>query len=343
MMEFTFEDSLWEQTLNALPQGGSLSAAQFLTLMEGQSEDALEDAFALLIEKQAELELTTLPAFAAQGQAAVRLRQEQQIAQKADMRAGLEENDPLRVYLEELAMLPAAGDIRLLAEQHLEGDESASRKLVELSLSRVVELARDFVGYGVLLLDLIQEGSMGLWQGIGCYEGGNFESHRDWWIRHAMTRAVLEQALNTGIGQKLRQAMADYRDTDQRLLAELGRNPTLEEIAESMHMTPAQVAVVAEMVENARVLHRAKNPENTEQMPEEEDQAVEDTAYFQMRQRIAELLSGLSEADAKLLTLRYGLEGGVPLNPQQTGARLGLTPEEVIARETAALSKLRTQ
>ena len=339
MMEFTFEDSLWEQTLNALPQGGSLSAAQFLTLMEGQSEDALEDAFALLIEKQAELELTTLPAFSAQGQAAVRLRQEQQIAQKADMRAGLEENDPLRVYLEELAMLPAAGDIRLLAEQHLEGDESASRKLVELSLSRVVELARDFVGYGVLLLDLIQEGSMGLWQGIGCYEGGDFESHRDWWIRHAMTRAVLEQALNTGIGQKLRQAMADYRDTDQRLLAELGRNPTLEEIAEAMHITAEDAAIYGDMLRSARTDAQVK--QEPEEDPQEEQQAVEDTAYFQMRQRITELLSVLEEKEAKLLTLRFGLEGGLPMTPEETGRKLGMTSEEVVAAEAAALSKLR--
>ena len=339
MMEFTFEDSLWEQTLNALPQGGSLSAAQFLTLMEGQSEDALEDAFALLIEKQAELELTTLPAFSAQGQAAVRLRQEQQIAQKADMRAGLEENDPLRVYLEELAMLPAAGDIRLLAEQHLEGDERASRKLVELSLSRVVELARDFVGYGVLLLDLIQEGSMGLWQGIGCYEDGDFESHRDWWIRHAMTRAVLEQALNTGIGQKLRQAMADYRDTDQRLLAELGRNPTLEEIAEAMHITAENAAIYGDMLRSARTDAQVK--QEPEEDPQEEQQAVEDTAYFQMRQRITELLSVLEEKEAKLLTLRFGLEGGLPMTPEETGRKLGMTSEEVVAAEAAALSKLR--
>ena len=339
MMELTFEDSLWEQTLNALPQGGSLSAAQFLTLLEGENEAALEDAFSLLESKRITLELAALPAFAAQGQAAVRLRQEQQIAEKDDMRAGLEENDPLRVYLEELAGLPVAGDIRLLAEQHLEGDENASRKLVELSLSRVVELAKEFVGHGVLLLDLIQEGSMGLWQGIGCYDGGDFECHRDWWIRHAMTRAVLEQALSVGVGQKLRQAMADYRDTDQRLLADLGRNPTLEEIAEAMHITPEETAVYADMIRSARTDAQVK------QEPEEdprEEQAVEDTAYFQMRQRITELLSVLDEKDARLLSLRFGLEGGLPMTPEETGRKLGMTADEVVAAETAALAKLRT-
>ena len=341
MMEFTFEDSLWEQALNALSQGGAMSAAQFLALMEGESEEALEDAFTLLQSKQATLDLASLPAFAAQGQAAVRLRQEQQIAQKQDMAAGLDENDPLRVYLEELAGLPVAGDIRVLAEQHLEGDENATRKLADLSLSRVVELARDFVGRGVLLLDLIQEGSLGLWQGILCYDGGQFETHRDWWIRHFMTRAVMTQALAGGIGQKLRQAMADYRDTDQRLLAELGRNPTLEEIAEAMHVTAEDAAVYADMLRSAR--SDAKVKQEPEEDPQEETQAVEDTAYFQMRQRITELLSGLTERDAKLLTLRFGLEGGMPMSPEETGKQLGMTPDEVVAAEAAALAELRQE
>ena len=341
MMEFTFEDSLWEQTLQALPEGGALSAAQFLTLLEGESEDALEDAFGLLESKRATLDLTTLPAFAAQGQTAVRLRQEQQMAEKPDMTAGLPENDPLRVYLEELAGLPVAGDIRLLALQHLEGDEAASQKLVELSLSRVVELAKEFVGQGVLLLDLIQEGSMGLWQGIGFYEGGDFEAHRDWWIRHAMTRAVMAQALSLCVGQKLRQAMADYRDTDQRLLAELGRNPTLEEIAEAMHITAEDAAIYADMLRSARTDAQVK--QEPEEDPQEEAQAVEDTAYFQMRQRITELLSVLSAQDAKLLTLRFGLEGGLPMSPEDAGKQLGMTADEVVAAEAAALAKLRNQ
>jgi len=341
MMEFTFEDSPWEQTLGALSQGATLSAARFLTLMEGESEEALEDAFALLQSKNAVLDITTLPTFAAQGQTAVRLRQEQQLAEKQDMLSGLEENDPLRLYLEELAGLPVTGDIRLLAQQYLEGDEAASRKLADLSLSRVVELAREYVGCGVLLLDLIQEGSMGLWQGILCYDGGDFEGHRDWWIRHFMARAVIVQAQAGGIGQKLRQAMADYRDTDQRLLTELGRNPTLEEIAEAMHVTAEDAMVYADMLRSAR--SDAKSKQEPEELPQEEDQSVEDTAYFQMRQRITELLSVLPEQEAKLLTLRFGLEGGLPLSPEEAGKKLGMTPDEVVKAEADALVKLRTE
>lgn len=341
MMEFTFEDSPWEQALQGLHRGDTMSAARFLALMEDEEEDQLEAAFEVLAQKRICLDVAALPACTAQGQMAVRLRQEQQLVQKPDMLRELEETDTLRLYLEELAGLPVNGDICLLAQQHIQGDESAGGKLAELSLSRVVELAKEHVGLGVLLLDLIQEGSLGLWQAIVDYAGGDFEAHRDWWIRHYMERAVVKQAKDSGLGQKLRQAMADYRDTDQRLLTELGRNPTLEEIAEAMHVTPEDAMVYADMLQSAR--QRAKIQEPQQDLPQEEEQAVEDTAYFQMRQRITELLSVLPEKDTKLLTLRYGLEGGLPMTPEETGKQLGMTPDEVVMAEASALSKLRTE
>ena len=128
---------------------------------------------------------------------------------------------------------------------------------------------------------------------------------------------------------------------DERLLGDLGRNPTVEEIAEAMHITPEAAAAVGKMVENARILAQAKKAPEPEEEEIAETQAVEDTAYFQMRQRISDLLSELSEQDRKLLTLRYGLEGGLPLSPEDAGRQLGLTPEEVVSREAAALAKLR--
>ena len=107
-------------------------------------------------------------------------------------------------------------------------------------------------------------------------------------------------------------------------------------------MSLEETQIVASMLESARMLQQA-TPEEKEEDPQEEQQAVEDTAYFALRQRVSELLSCLSEQDATLLTLRFGLEGGLPLSPEETGRKLGLTPEEVIARETAALAKLRNQ
>ena len=147
-------------------------------------------------------------------------------------------------------------------------------------------------------------------------------------------------AREKGVGQKLRQAVEDYRAVDEQLLTELGRNPTLEEIAQRLHLSVDAAAEVAKTMEAARMIARAKQPQQEEPTPEDE-QAVEDTAYFQMRQRIQELLSQLEETDARLLTLRFGLEGGKPLSPEEVGKHLGLTPEEAVAREAAALSLLR--
>ena len=186
---------------------------------------------------------------------------------------------------------------------------------------------------------------MGLWQGILNYTCGDFSTHRDWWIRESLHRAIFMQARSGDLGQKLRQGMEDYRDMDQKLLSELGRNPTLEEIAEAMHVTAEEAAVYADMLTMARTRQQVDEAMESKQekVEEEEDQAVEDTAYFQMRQRIMELLSTLSETDAKVLTLRFGLEGGMPLSPEETGRKLGLTSQEVVEKEANALIKLRQQ
>jgi RNA polymerase primary sigma factor len=341
MSEFVFEPQAWEMTLNTLEEGSSFSAVRFLTLMEGEDEVAVEDALQLLQQRDILLDVSDLPKTGAVGEAAVRLRREEQLVQSGTLLQSLDETDPLRVYLEEIALTPAYGDVQLLAQRLLEGDREVAGQLTDLMLSKVVERACQMVGRGVLLLDLIQEGSLGLWQAILNYEDGDFERWCDRHICWDLARAVTMQARDNGVGQKLRQAMEDYRAVDDRLLAELGRNPTVEEIAQQLHMTVEEAVVVAGTLDAARTLAQAKTPAQPEEENPEEQQAVEDTAYFQMRQRIAELLSELDDQEKELLSLRFGLEGGKPMTPEQTGARLGLTPEEVVGKEAAALAKLR--
>ena len=343
MMEFTFEASCWERALEALQPGQTVTVMPLLSWLEEEGEDTVLEALDMLEQKGIALDITDLPNLPTGGNMALRLWEEVQLVASGRLLTGLEENDPLRLYLEELAATPAAGDTELLAQQYLDGDENAAQKLVNLSLSRVVELASALAGRNVLLLDLIQEGSMGLWQGILHYTGGSFDTHRDWWIRQYLHRAVFLQARSGEMGQKLRQGMEDYRDTDQKLLAELGRNPTLEEIAEAMHVLPQEAAVYSSMLSMAQARRQVDEAMEEKEPEPEEEQAVEDTAYFQMRQRITELLSTLSEADTKLLTLRFGLEGGMPMSPEETGKKLGLTPQEVVQREANALAKLRNQ
>ena len=341
MNDFVFEATPWELALDELKIGDTMSAVRFLTLLEGDSEEAVEDAFNDLADGHVTLDISGLPKTLGTGETAVRLRREAELVKTGLDPAVLEPSDPLRLYLEEVAGTPVCGNEHILSQAASEGDEKAMEQLTNMGLSRVVELAKEYVGHGVLLLDLIQEGSLGLWQAIGCYEGGDYAAHRDWWVRQSLARAVTMQARQSGVGHKLRQAMEDYRSVDERLLCDLGRNPTLEEIALEMHISPEEATAVARMVENARTMGKVHAPE-VEDDPAEEEAHVEDTALFQMRQRIADLLDGLSEADAKLLTLRFGLEGGLPLSPADTGRKLGLTPEEVVAREAAALAQLRS-
>jgi len=214
-------------------------------------------------------------------------------------------------------------------------------KLTNLGLSRVIELAGEHTVYGVLLLDLIQEGSLGLWYAVQNYRSGEYAVYRDRWIRFYMAKAVTMQARSNGVGQKMRRALEDYREVDERLLGDLGRNATVEEIAGELHMSVEEALAVRKTLDDARLLAQAKKPAETEEDKEAEEQAVEDTALFQMRQRILDLLSALDKNDQKLLTLRFGLEGGKPMSPEDTGRHLSLTPEEVVAREAAALAKLR--
>lgn len=341
--DFSFEQSPWEAFIRTKQMGDTVSAANLLAMLEDQDEQAVEDALTDLETGCINLSIAELPRPGAIGEAALRLRQEMQMVKKGLDYRELDPADPLYLYLEEVANTPAVGDEQLLAKDCIKGKENAMLQLTNLGLGRVLQLAGEHVGYGVLLLDLIQEGSLGLWQAIRNYRYGDYAAHRDRWIRFYMAKAVTLQARSNGVGQKMRAALEDYRAVDERLLGDLGRNPTLEEIAQELHMRVEEAASVRKMLEDARLLAQAKKQPDEDEETEAEEQAVEDTALFQMRQRILDLLSGLDQQDQKLLTLRFGLEGGKPLTPEDTGKVLGMTPEEVVAREAAALAKLRNQ
>ncbi|MBO5836704.1 MAG: sigma-70 family RNA polymerase sigma factor [Oscillospiraceae bacterium] len=320
-LEFDFEESRWQLALKNYNCADKISAAQLLTLLEDAEESQVEEALDTLLEKQISLDISDLPKFSASGASATRLMLEEKLVRMDQLEDGLEENDPLRLYLQELSQNPRTGT------------------LIDEMLPHAVSCAREYVGKGVLLLDLIQEASLGLLQATERLDG---KEDCLWYMHQFLARAVFMQARACGVGQRLRQALEDYRAVDEKLLTELGRNPTIEEIAEAMHICVQEAGLVAETLDSVMLLNRVHKPE-PEEIPQEEDQAVEDTAYFQMRQRISELLSVLPEEDAKLLQLRYGLEGGLPMKPEQVAAKLGLTKDEVISREAAALAKMRQQ
>ncbi len=343
MMEFEFEPFAWDLAMKQLGAGDRLSAVRCLALLEDMSDADVEAALLMLEEKGITLDISDLPKDNGIGESLARLQQEQRFVKNGNHLEELSENDALRLFLEELSQMPATGDVNLLAEQHLNGGIDAAKELVRAALPLVLERVYEMTGRGVLLLDLIQEGSLGLWQGVLRFTGGDFTDYIGWWIDQYLAKAVLLQARANGVGEKMRTGLKDYRDMDKELLAQLGRNPTLEEIAEAIHITVEEAAVYEAMLNQARLRQRIDEERKPKEEEPDDHQQVENTAYFQERQRIQEMLSTLSEQEMKILIYRFGLEGGLPQTLEQTAEKLGLTKSEVRKIERAALLKLRRQ
>ena len=312
-------------------------------MLEDEEDDAVEDAFSILTVKKLQLDLSGLPQMSAGSNTAQRLQQEREYVTGGLKTALMEETDPLRLYLEEIAAAPACGDEKLLAEQLSSGDQRAAQRLTELGLSRVVEIAAEYAGQAVLLLDLIQEGNIGLWEAISGYRGGDYAAQRDEAIRSSVLKAIVLQARSNGISQKMKKALQDYRAADQHLLTKRGRNPGLEEIAQEMHISLEQAKKKKKTMADILLLQKAEKLAAPKEETAEDELPVEDTAYFQMRQRISEMLSVLDEQEAWILTMRFGLEKGLPMSTEEVAKALGITTAAVTACETAALSKLRAE
>lgn len=343
MNDFVFEQAPWEAYLRSCKNGSVISGWNLISMLEDEEDDAVEDAFSILTVKKLQLDLSGLPQMSAGSNTAQRLQQEREYVTGGLKTALMEETDPLRLYLEEIAAAPACGDEKLLAEQLSAGDQRAAQRLTELGLSRVVEIAAEYAGQAVLLLDLIQEGNIGLWEAISGYRGGDYAAQRDEAIRSSVLKAIVLQARSNGISQKMKKALQDYRAADQHLLTKLGRNPGLEEIAQEMHISLEQAQTIEKTMADILLLQKAEKLAAPKEETAEDELPVEDTAYFQMRQRISEMLSVLDEQEARILTMRFGLEKGLPMSTEEVAKALGITTAAVTACETAALSKLRAE
>lgn len=343
MNDFVFEQAPWEAYLRSCKNGSVISGWNLISMLEDEEDNAVEDAFSILTVKKLQLDLSGLPQMSAGSNTAQRLQQEREYVTDGLKTALMEETDPLRLYLEEIAAAPACGDEKLLAEQLSSGDQRAAQRLTELGLSRVVEIAAEYAGQAVLLLDLIQEGNIGLWEAISGYRGGDYAAQRDEAIRSSVLKAIVLQARSNGISQKMKKALQDYRAADQHLLTKLGRNPGIEEIAQEMHISLEQAQTIEKTMADILLLQKAEKLAAPKEETAEDELPVEDTAYFQMRQRISEMLSVLDEQEARILTMRFGLEKGLPMSAEEVAKALGITTAAVTACETAALSKLRAE
>lgn len=333
-MELEFDD-LWSRSLETLPRGGSIPAERVFALLGSVDEEKAAQTLQALTDREIGLEVAALPRLV-QGQATPRLELEESLTHQGKMPWGLEPSDPLRQYWKEVEALPA---LREDPARDLGQREEDVNRLAEGLLWLVTEEAPGFVGQGVLLLDLMQEGAMGLLQALEQPGGCSLERAR-WYVRQAMARTVAMQYLVSGEAQRLLAAMRAYQQADRRLLRQLGRNPGPEELAQELGKTRQEILSLEKMVRQAAQM--PKTPEQPRQQ-EEEPEAVESSAWFQIRSRVEELLSALEETDRRILILRFGLEGKQPQSQEETAQTLGLTLENVQNRELAAMAFLRTK
>lgn len=343
MSEFVFDRAFrpWEMAFSKMKRGSVLSATRFLALLEQDQTVEAESAAMDLEQMEILLDVSDLPKLAASGKTDARLALEEKCYREGSLIQNLEQNDPLRLTVEQIFHIKQAENAEELAARAASGDEKAMEKLTQGNLPLVYAIAGEYIGHGVLLVDLLQEGSLGLWQAVMSFRDGSFASYAARWIRQAMARAVTLQAHANGVGSHMAKAMERYCRADRDLLTQLGRNPGEEEIALEMGVSPEEAAMIGKMIREAESMERIRQANAPKEPQPEDEQAVEDTAYFQSRQRINEMLSDLSEIDSNILTMRFGLDGKAPLSAAQVGEKLGMTAQEVTQREASALASLR--
>ena len=264
---------------------------------------------------------------------------------------GVSIEDPVRMYLKEIGKVPllSAEEEIELAKRMEQGDENAKKRLAEANLRLVVSIAKRYVGRGMLFLDLIQEGNLGLIKAVEKFDyrkGYKFSTYATWWIRQAITRAIADQARTIRIPVHMVETINKLIRVSRQLLQELGREPTPEEIAEEMDMPVDRVR---------EILKISQKPVSLETpIGEEEDSHLGDfiqddnvpvpadaAAFTLLKEQLVEVLGTLTEREQKVLRLRFGLDDGRARTLEEVGKEFNVTRERIRQIEAKALRKLR--
>jgi RNA polymerase primary sigma factor len=282
--------------------------------------------------------------------------------------AGLALDDPVRMYLKEIGRVPllSMDDERRLAMSIEAGEkealkngtadnrvvldgEDSKRKLTEANLRLVVSIAKKYVGRGMLFLDLIQEGNLGLIRAVEKFDyrkGYKFSTYATWWIRQAITRALADQARTIRIPVHMVETINRLIKISRQLLQELGRDPTVEEIASEMGLTPEKVREVIKISQEPISLETPIGEEEDSHLGDfiEDQEAVapaEAASVMLLKEKMQDVLKNLTERERKVLVLRFGLEDGHQRTLEEVGQEFGVTRERIRQIEAKALRKLR--
>ena len=264
---------------------------------------------------------------------------------------GVSIEDPVRMYLKEIGKVPllsAEEEIELAKKMEL-GDQEAKKRLAEANLRLVVSIAKRYVGRGMLFLDLIQEGNLGLIKAVEKFDyrkGYKFSTYATWWIRQAITRAIADQARTIRIPVHMVETINKLIRVSRQLLQELGREPSPEEIAAEMNMPVERVREILKISQEPVSLETPIGEEEDSHLgdfiPDEDVPAPAEAAAFSMlKEQLIEVLDTLTEREQKVLKLRFGLEDGRARTLEEVGKEFDVTRERIRQIEAKALRKLR--
>ncbi len=264
---------------------------------------------------------------------------------------GVSIDDPVKIYLKEIGRVPllTAEEEKDLAVRMAQGDKEAKKRLSEANLRLVVSIAKKYVGRGMQFLDLIQEGNLGLLKAVEKFDytkGFKFSTYATWWIRQAITRAIADQARTIRIPVHMVETITKVKKVSSQLLHETGRDPSAEEIAERLEMPTERVREIMRIAQDPVSLETPIGEEEDSHLgdfiPDDDAPAPADAASLMLlKEQLNEVLDTLTDREAKVLRLRFGLEDGRSRTLEEVGREFNVTRERIRQIEAKALRKLR--
>ena len=333
--------------------GGTLTYGELVEALQDKdlSPDEIDDMYDVFSKKGIEIVDDSNPG---QGEDEIEKDNEDEIEEiEIDLSVpeGISIDDPVRMYLKEIGRVPllTAEEEVALAKRMEQGDEEAQKRLAEANLRLVVSIAKRYVGRGMLFLDLIQEGNLGLIKAVEKFDynkGYKFSTYATWWIRQAITRAIADQARTIRIPVHMVETINKLIRVSRQLLQQLGREPVPEEIAKEMDISVDRVREIMKIAQEPVSLETPIGEEEDSHLGdfiEDQDAPVPaDAASFMLlKEQLEEVLDTLTPREEKVLRLRFGLDDGRARTLEEVGQSFGVTRERIRQIEAKALRKLR--